>query len=352
MDNAGDQRRAPNKEGSAAEHVSEARGARPTARQVADDIRSRQLRSYLDIVTLILAVLAIGFAIYQAIDSHRLKAATNSILDKTDGVLNTTRQVVNDASTQYVANFPDNLPKIKDLVDGTCGKFDVMADVPGYGMYSAPDDFQRYFNALLEARQHTIRNNIDNGRCDGKERPQGGKEEHPKMRLLLFSPKDRDCSLRKQFERERFLSALKTDNAERAAFLAFVDHHLDLLNGDNREKYLERVSSGGEYPKFIEYLLNSHHVVEAELYKPGIEIRYAQKPVVYMRIWNQDSAYAVFSFDHTPLGTSETEIAFRTHDPRLLATFHDIFEDYWGSATDYPLYWRNPPQNLQACPKD
>src|SRR5262249_37834594 len=64
-------------------------------------------RTSLDVVTLILAVLGIGFALWQFRDSRHLVSITENILS--------------DASTRYVAEFPQNLPEITSLINETCG---------------------------------------------------------------------------------------------------------------------------------------------------------------------------------------------------------------------------------------
>jgi hypothetical protein len=86
-----------------------------------------RLRRWLDIATLTLATLGIGFAIWQFWDSRQLRRDTQTIL--------------NYATTRYVAEFPDNVPEITKLVSGTCGSLKILVDVPGYGMYSSPDNF-------------------------------------------------------------------------------------------------------------------------------------------------------------------------------------------------------------------
>jgi len=328
-------------------------GPAGTAEQPCGYVRETRLRRYLDPVTLILAVLAIAFAVFQFLDSRHLKRATEGIQTQNEKVLHAAQDAAENASTKYVDEFPKNIPFIRDLVQGTCEHLDILADVPGYGMYSAPGDFQDYYTALLRARRTTVGKNAQDGKCAGKSRRTIGADDHPQVRLLLFLPTDRDCSLRKQFKEEAFESGLRTDEGERSKFLAFADQHQDMLRGTDARAYMGKVASGNEYQSFISYLLRLHRKVEDDLHDAGIEIRYARKPLVYMRIWKQDSAYAIFSFDHWPAGSTETELAFSSRAQELVTNFGNIIDDHWGQDTiGYNEYRNKNPTNPEGCPKD
>jgi hypothetical protein len=126
-----------------------------------------------------------------------------------------------------------------------------------------------------------------------------------------------------------------------AKFLRFVDLHQDILpQGGTPNSFVKKVASGNEFPAFICFLVNSHNKIEQDFRNSGIKIRYARQALIYMRIWNQNSEDAVFSFDHTPTDGGETEIAFRSHDSQLLETFDKMFEQHWNDAVCYSDYWR------------
>jgi hypothetical protein len=99
------------------------------------------MRRSFEVITFLLAIVAIVFAVIQYHDARaqldRLQAITSSI------------------QTQYVGEFPVNLDKITEVIAHSSehGELDVMADFPGYALYSRNDKYQAYFNALVTARQ-------------------------------------------------------------------------------------------------------------------------------------------------------------------------------------------------------
>jgi len=299
-----------------------------------------RLRQWLDITTLTLACLGIGFAIWQFLDSRQLRQDTQTIL--------------NYATTRYVATFPDNLPEITKLVGGTCGSLKILVDVPGYGMYSNPGNFLDYEDAVRKAARATIDQNFSEHHCLGKSRPTVGGLAN--VRLLVWNPWDQDTqSIRKQFREisepppaDDWRKLLLTKNSEeRSKAFKFIDENPDIFKGVLKDRnpatigdFLDKVASQKEfYEVFVKGLESAHSEVEKTLHANKVDIRYAKAPVIYMRLWIQDSSDSVFSFDHTPTSGDETEIAFQSHDPYLLKTFDAMFEQHWTDAICYEVYW-------------
>jgi hypothetical protein len=311
-------------------------------------VAARNLRRWLDITTLTLAILGIGFAIWQFWDSRQLRSDTQTIL--------------NNATTRYVAEFPDNIPEITYLVKGTCGSLKILVDVPGYGMYSDPESYIRYEEALSEAARAKIDDNFTQNRCAGTSRPHGG-TGLASVQLLLWNPLDQDTqSIRKQFRdkpdpptaddwRKKLLIK---DSREQLKFLTFVEENRDSFKNVLKDKtpaavvaFSEKVASdNASYEAFIKGVEAAHAEVETRLHRNKVEIRYAKLPVIYMRIWIRDSVDSVFSFDHTPTSGDETGIAFQSHDLHLLKTFDAMFEQHWQEAVcyeDYQDYMKSHP---------
>jgi hypothetical protein len=301
---------------------------------------ARRLRRWLDITTLTLATLGIVFAIWQFVDSRQLRQDTKSIL--------------NYATTRYVAEFPDNLKEITKLVGGTCGSLKILVDVPGYGMYSSFSDFLDYEDALRKAARATIEENFAENHCIGKSRPQGGRLAN--VRLLLWNPLDQDTqSIRKQFREipeappadDWRKNLLVAGSQERTKLLNFISENPDIFKGMLKDKtpgaaeaFLKKVAlEEDSYEAFVKGLETAHREVEKNLHASKVEIRYAKMPVIYMRLWIQDSSDSVFSFDHTPTSGDETEIAFQSHDPYLLKTFDAMFDQHWSEGVCYGDYW-------------
>jgi len=113
-----------------------------------------RLRPILDGVTVLLAIASIIFAYVQKLDSRDLKNKTELLLGS--------------VTTGYIAEFPQSIPAITKIVQGTCSDLSIMADVPGYGQYSAPDAFYWYMHSIIDLKHRTVKNNHDSGRCIGK----------------------------------------------------------------------------------------------------------------------------------------------------------------------------------------
>ncbi len=285
----------------------------------------KPLRPMVDIVTIVLAIASIAFAYKQKLDSSELK-------DKTVLLLNT-------ASTRYAAEFPHSIPVITNIVQGTCSDLSVMIDVPGYGEYSAPQAFYSYMHSILDLRHRTVKDNLDARRCVGKTLERGKDLGRvPTVHLLLFSPDEREISLRKQLTQDVLAKGLANPSG-RDVFISFFRSNPDLLR-ETPEEFLERVKAGPGYEQFISILLADLRDHEKELKRAGVEIRYTREPFI-MRVWMQDSEQAAFSFDHS----SETEIAFQTHDSKLLDNFKQIFEHQWNSSVCYADYWNAKEKN-------
>lgn len=281
-----------------------------------------QLRPLLDGVTVLLAVASIIFAYVQKMDSRELKNKTEFLLGS--------------VTTGYIAEFPESIPVITKIIQGTCADLSVMADLPGYGQYSAPDEFYSYMHSIIGLRHTTLGNNRDANRCVGKSDSSGRNlEEKPTVRLLLFSPEQREASLRQQLTRASLMKALsdRSDTSTQNKVVTFLKTNRDLLH-DRPEEFVKKLQVGDGYEEFIALHLATQRDVEKQFQKAGVEIRYARESSI-MRMWIEDADGAAFSFDHS----SETEIAFQTRDAKLLENFRQIFEQHWGGAVPYEDYW-------------
>ncbi len=119
------------------------------------------MKRVFELATLLLAVLAIGFAIKQYVDSRDLVTSNRKLDEKVEYLLGT-------ASTRYVDEFPRDITGIDEVTSATCEKLDIMVSIPGYGEYSNPKDFERYKAALVAIAKTTLRENKLNKKCLGK----------------------------------------------------------------------------------------------------------------------------------------------------------------------------------------
>jgi hypothetical protein len=128
-------------------------------------------RKWSELVTFCLAILAIVFAAVQFLDSRIQEKEMRKIADS--------------MSTSYVGEFPKNMESIINVTSAAAKKLDIMVDFAGYGNYSNPEAFNKYFRTLIDLH--------------------GGKKI--KVRVLLYDEKagreSRDRQLRPRFESER-----------------------------------------------------------------------------------------------------------------------------------------------------
>jgi hypothetical protein len=92
----------------------------------------------------LLAFLAITFAVVQFLDAREEEKGMGKIEHRM-------QKVLDNASTRPVGSFPFNLRKIIDMVKGARSSIRIIVDFPGYGMYSDPDLYAEYLEALKAA---------------------------------------------------------------------------------------------------------------------------------------------------------------------------------------------------------
>lgn len=285
-------------------------------------------RSILDGLTVLLAIASIFFAYVQKLDSRELK--------------NTTETLVRSATTGYIAEFPQSIPAITRIAQGTCSELSIMADLPGYGQYSAPEAFYSYMHAIIDLRHISVKNNLDAGHCVGRSvQSKGELGDKTKVRLLLFSPDEREVYLKKQLNLDLLRGDLsnRADSSGRDKIVNFLNANQDLLH-EKPEEILKKLQAGSGYEEFIGVILATQRDAEKEFKKAGVEIRYIRQPSI-MRVWIGDKEEAAFSFDHS----SETEIAFQTRDAKLLDNFTQIFQQHWDDSVCYEDYWSAKDKN-------
>ncbi len=75
----------------------------------------------------------------------------------------------------------------------------------------------------------------------------------PSVRLLLFSPDEREVALRRQLTKDALAKSL-ADPSGHALFINFVKSNPDLVR-EKPESFLEKVKDGSGYEQFIGLLL-------------------------------------------------------------------------------------------------
>lgn len=135
-----------------------------------------------------------------------------------------------------------------------------MADVPGYGAYSNAEAYLDYKQAILHTATKTLSSGSDNQACIGKTRAGSTTKgsRHPRVRLLLFAPLDRETGMRTEFERNSFLRSLNKGEG-RDQLHSFLEINREPLRGSSIDFYIHQVMTGEGYEALIRYLLSDQH---------------------------------------------------------------------------------------------
>jgi hypothetical protein len=263
-----------------------------------------------DPITMILALLAIVFAIIQFHDSRGQLKKLSEQTSKIEGITRTTSEqatTINDItrsiSTRYKATFPNNLayiiPVIQHAAPGS--KIDVMADHAGYAIYSTNVKFLQYRRALEDAKLQKSR-----------------------IRVLVYNRELATHALDIQFSDQDF------DKEKKDNFRGFFD--------DRPPKPKDRA-------EFIRRLLDVQDKTVEDLCGAGIQVRRvppSQKFLFFL--WLNDTPEAVFAFRNE--AQREREITFFSVDPDLIDIFRTVFDQTWKSAdpaTDKSLAGKEDP---------
>jgi hypothetical protein len=232
-------------------------------------------------VELVLAVVAVAFALKQFLDAREARGQ----LDVTHEQL---RKLQETQSTKYVGFFPKNLRDITEVVLKAERALDILVDVGTYGHYSNPDGFQRYFQALSD-------------RCN----------RGVKIRLIYYAQELDDAGYILEFPKEDFESERSSTRFKR-----FFDFYPGLVKPKTWE----------EMKAILQEKERRHHT---ELQDLAVEMRTRTKPFQRspLSIWVEDGEEAVFSFQNT--GPDERDFSFRTRDKTLIEEFQKYFRNFW-----------------------
>jgi hypothetical protein len=229
-----------------------------------------------EIVTLLLAIVAIVFAAIQYQDARtqldRLQMVTSSI------------------QTQYVGEFPVNLDKITSVVNAAAenGELDIMTDFPGYAIYSRNDRFRAYYNALVSAHQ----------------------QRHVQVKMMVY---DKDLS----------------EKAFRVQFKP-VDFNEEKQRGF-RDFFKKHPPEPKDYEEFVARILDFQTHTADDLCREGIELRRVPATQKYLFfLWQTNNPESVFAFRNE--SERNREISFHSLDPKLIEIFKTIFNQTWSTA--------------------
>jgi hypothetical protein len=231
-------------------------------------------------VALVGTVIALGMSIYQLKQSHKTEERIKQISDS--------------VSTKYIGVFPENMNSINDLIASTHKDLWIIADVPAYGGFSTPSQYQQYIQGIKELA-------IRSGQ------PQG-------VRILTWDSKTR---------RESFNHL-------------FGDRTIEQLREfDIYKKYFQYWKKKAQ-PKTLDDFYN---VVESENYEfqrrvseMGTDINETSTRLPVF-LWLSDDKEAIFSFYY--YGGNGREVSFRTTDPKLIQVLRELAVDLFRESHKY-----------------
>ena len=186
-------------------------------------------------------------------------------------------------ATQYCGEFPHFMPEIVRKMREAENNVTIMCDIPGYGHYSRPDDYELYRAAIVDlvAKKKTVD-------------------------LTVYSEKRAQDALDIQF------SELPTEDNS-AAWAVFRAYE---------KRRNESISDVGALRKSLAKQ-NEEHVDQFEKERLRSMDRVDKAMPVYF--WIVDDKEAIFSF--AGLRVKPSSVAFRTVDPKLIEIFKRILHD-------------------------
>jgi hypothetical protein len=240
-------------------------------------------KDWMEVVTFILAIIAIVFAVVQFSDS---------------------RHLLEETSTKYIGSFPDNMDDINSLLDRSHQELLVLVDYPGYGLYSKPDKFEDYIKKIIKLRQTT---------------------PLQRVRMLIYSSRVQEMKFKQeQFEKESW-EKIKADPRFKALFGTY---HIEM-------------ETPKTYDSFINSILTLQAQTEKKLCNNGVEIEHIdQSSAIFF--WLEDENSAVFAINNR--AGANRELSFNTRDGKLIDSLQSMFNRLWEDNQSDPKGC-HPPAN-------
>ena len=211
--------------------------------------------------------------------------ALASQIEKTDATLTSVRETL---STRYLSNFPDFMPYIVDLVANANSSVTIFCDIPGYGVFSDPENAGKYCD-LLEQKRH-----------------------NPKFRIELtcMDERNRHEYIAEQFGKFDFNSPtlrgrLQRFAASRGLDVSGLSTHASLITA------IEEADADTLRHTFLSRALQTHD----------------RMPIYF---WIADDKTAIFSIP--ALSADAIEYGFTTSDKELITAFKNMKRRYDDAA--------------------
>ena len=204
--------------------------------------------------------------------------------------LNKIQAVVELHATQFIGEFPQNMPNINELMSDGANKIIVAMDFPAYGIYSNPDEFDKYSTWMKKAMKEK------------------------RLTVIVYDKLNSDRATKRQFSGTNIeqIKATKTYEHYKARFSANTEHN-------TKEEFFEslRLLHRG----FLKELIDGGAVVH---------LSHEEMPVY---VWLNGKQRAIFSFYNMKEGGNSPEVSFHSVDKHLINVLDSIVAGYLGSSS-------------------
>jgi hypothetical protein len=204
------------------------------------------------------------------------------------------REIANSVSTKYLDVFPGTMKPIINLIASTKKELLIVADVPAYGSFSSPSDYQQYTQEI---------ENLASRSGDPKQ-----------VRILTWGPDRRHASFNLLYGSRTFEEIEKGET-----YKNYFDYWKQRTKPENMDGLFHL--SEDENQKFQRRFLDK-----------GVDINQTNGELpVFM--WLSDDRQAIFSLYY--YGGNAREVSFRTYDPRLIEVLKEIATDGLRNSNKY-----------------
>jgi len=203
------------------------------------------------------------------------------------------KSIVRSRRTRYIGVFPGCVSGVANVVEAAKDKLDILADHCGYGFFSKPNEFNRYFVEIERKAMSRV----------------------PVRTMIYDEALERRChanSFQGEWE--------KTKNSRKF-----------------REFFAEETPPT-KWEEFNDRLVAKEKTYREHLIGVGVQLRLTLREALVF-LWISDRE-AAFSFRTNVEGRDE-EVAFATKDPQLIEILSKVFQTAWDAKPAVPLAQSN-----------
>jgi len=205
-------------------------------------------------------------------------------------------ELISAISTKYIGLFPDNMDMIVDLVENAEKNLTIVVDVPGYGVLSKNELYQRYETA--------IRNHINNGEV--------------KVKIFCYSDSTRIKAMEDQFDE----NIVSQESEKIKSLVNFIESKM-MWNSEAINEKKQNIETKQD-------LINLTNLVQKEIITELESVQYTSNEFFTLEnrqemfIWIRDDKEAVFSILN--YGQNNQEASFLTQDANFIEILRDRIE--------------------------